>query len=139
MVELQLIVISDVIGQIAGVLGLFVITVGLTIAIVRFVVGLFFEQHTAGENIPKRHVDPIRVGLGRFINLGLEFLIAKDALETIFTRSWDDLTQLLLLVIIRTIVTFFLMYEIESIEHIREAPAKKRIRRRVKRTAKNSA
>lgn len=135
----QLAFIADAIAQVTGVLGMLVISFGVTMAIVRFILGLLFERHTVGENITKHHVDPIRVGLGRFINLGLEFLIAKDAIETIFAHTWDDLTQLFLLVIIRTIVSFFLMYEIEKIEHRRYEPTQQPKRKRRKRTVNASS
>lgn len=107
--------IAEVAAFVAGLIGAGVIISGTVIAIIRFMLGLL-EKHTRNENIPRRHIDPVRVDFSRYINFGLEFLIAKDILETIFLHSWEQVTQLLILVIIRTIVSFFLMYEVQRIE-----------------------
>jgi len=98
-----------------GAIGAGIIVAGGISAFVRFLIGIF-EKHSPQENVPKRHIDPVRVQFGRYINFGLEFLVAKDVVETIFLHSWEDLGQLLLLVIIRTIVSYFLGFEVDKIE-----------------------
>ncbi len=102
-------------ATIVGIIGVTVITIGAFTAIIRYFVGIF-SKHISGEKIARRHIDPIRVEFGRYITFGLEFLIARDLLDTIFTSGWSRLGELLLLVIIRTIISYFLLYEIQKLE-----------------------
>jgi uncharacterized membrane protein len=48
--------------------------------------------------------------------LGLEFLVAADILETVFAPTIERITILGGIVIIRTILNFFLNKELERIE-----------------------
>ena len=63
-----------------------------------------------------RDLDEIRLEFGRYILLGLEFFIAADVFQTIFLPSWSELGQLFVIVIIRTILSYFLNYEFKIIE-----------------------
>jgi uncharacterized membrane protein len=108
--------LADGIGLALGVATAAVLIVGSSIALFKFVSGLLFEKHRPGEDLTDHHVNPIRVEFGRYITFALEFLIAKDIIETLFTPEWEDVGQLAALVVIRTIIGLFLMYEIEKIE-----------------------
>lgn len=113
----QLTEIADIFAILLGVASAIILLVGSIVALVKFVRGMLFERHRPGEDVSDHHVNPIRVEFGRYITLGLEFLIAKDILETLFEPQWDDIGQLAALVAIRTVVGVFLMFEIERIEH----------------------
>lgn len=87
--------------------GVGVIFVGAVVALVRFVVmGL-------------RHRDPavfvpVRLVLGRFLALGLEFQLAADILRTAVAPSFRELGQLAAVATIRTALNFFLGREIRE-------------------------
>lgn len=112
----QLTMIADALGMVIGIASALILTTGSILALIKFVRGLLFEKHRPGEDITDHHVNPIRVEFGRYITFGLEFLIAKDILETLFEPEWEDVGQLAALVAIRTVIGVFLMYEIEKIE-----------------------
>ncbi len=87
--------------------GVGVIFLGAVVALVRFVVmGL-------------RHRDPavfvpVRLVLGRFLTLGLEFQLAADILRTAVAPSFRELGQLAAVATIRTALNFFLGREIRE-------------------------
>ncbi|MEU9109031.1 DUF1622 domain-containing protein [Streptomyces xanthophaeus] len=54
----------------------------------------------------------IRLGLGRFLVLGLEFQLAGDVLRTAVAPSFTEIGQLAAIAAIRTILNFFLTREI---------------------------
>jgi uncharacterized membrane protein len=111
--------IPNILAGLIGAFGILVIVIGVAIAMVEYVRGMLFERHRQGEDITKHHVDPIRVELGRYINFGLELLIAKDVIETIFAPTWTEIIQFFALVVIRTIVSYFLIYEVDKIDQRR--------------------
>jgi len=100
---------------VGNVIGALIIVLGSILAVIRFIRGLF-EKHTKNEVIAKRHIDPVRVELGRYINFGLEFIVAADILTTMFAPTWSEIGQLLVLVLIRTLISFFLIFEIRKVE-----------------------
>jgi uncharacterized membrane protein len=61
--------------------------------------------------------DQIRYSLGIYLLLGLEFLIAADILETVFKPSLEQLGILAGIVVIRTILNYFLNKELEHIKN----------------------
>jgi uncharacterized membrane protein len=56
----------------------------------------------------------IRNFLGSYVLLGLEILIAADIIETIIHPTFADIVRLAVVVIIRTIISYFLNMEIEK-------------------------
>jgi len=56
----------------------------------------------------------IRLSLGRFLALGLEFLLAADVLRTAIAPSFEEIGQLAAIAAIRTALNFFLGREIEQ-------------------------
>jgi len=57
-----------------------------------------------------------RLKLGRALSLALELLIGADILKSAISPTWEDLGQLAALVAIRTILNFFLLYEMRSLK-----------------------
>jgi uncharacterized membrane protein len=55
---------------------------------------------------------PVRLTLGRFLALGLEFQLASDVLRTAVAPSWEELGQLAAVATIRTALNYFLAKEI---------------------------
>ena len=58
--------------------------------------------------------DQIRFGLGRWLALGLEFELAADILRTAVAPTWNEIGQLAAIVVLRTLLNFFLQKEIDS-------------------------
>ncbi|RZD89097.1 DUF1622 domain-containing protein [Streptomyces albidoflavus] len=56
----------------------------------------------------------VRLSLGRFLALGLEFQLAGDVLRTAIAPSFDQIGQLAAIAAIRTGLNFFLGREIEA-------------------------
>ncbi|MGY3519844.1 DUF1622 domain-containing protein [Micromonospora sp. PTRAS2] len=55
---------------------------------------------------------PIRLTLGRFLTLGLEFQLAADILRTAVSPTFDQIGKLAAIATIRTALNFFLRREI---------------------------
>lgn len=56
----------------------------------------------------------VRLGLGRFLTLGLEFQLASDVLRTAIAPSFREIGQLAAIAAIRTALNFFLAREITA-------------------------
>jgi uncharacterized membrane protein len=57
---------------------------------------------------------PVRLTLGRFLALGLEFQLASDILTTAVAPTFEEIAKLAAIVTIRTALNFFLGREIEQ-------------------------
>lgn len=57
---------------------------------------------------------PVRLSLGRFLALGLEFQLASDILSTAIAPSFEELGKLAAVAAIRTALNFFLGREIRE-------------------------
>ena len=55
----------------------------------------------------------IRLQLGRWLSVALEFELAADILRTGISPSWSELGQLAAIVILRIVLNFFLQLEID--------------------------
>ena len=64
----------------------------------------------------KRDAMVIRQHLGYYFLLGLEFLIAVDVIETLMHPDWKELGVLAGLVVLRTLMSFSLHWELKEIE-----------------------
>ena len=74
-------------------------------------------------NRPARTVgfNTIRVKLGEYLLFALEIFLCADIMLSVADPSLEHLTQLGIIVIIRTAIAFFLQKEIEHIHSEREA------------------
>ena len=106
--------VVDVLVRLVEAAGALVIFVGAAIAAVRFVV-------TGARTRSAEAFVPVRLGLGRFLELGLEFQLASDVLRTAIAPSFREIGQLAAVAAIRTALNYFLGREIreerEQIEH----------------------
>ena len=60
------------------------------------------------------HVDA-RLDLGRHLVLSLEFLVAKDVLDSIVEPTWDELGKLAAIVVLRTVIQLSLVRELREV------------------------
>ncbi len=61
----------------------------------------------------RRSPEDVRLRLGRWLALSLEFLVAADILRTAVAPSWEEIGRLAAIVLLRTALNFFLDREIE--------------------------
>lgn len=106
--------------------GAAIIFAGALMAFVRFVVVVVRDRGAGG-------FVPIRLDLGRFLVLGLEFQLAADLLNTAVAPTFEDIGRVAAIAAIRTVLNFFLRREIaeeaaelEAGEHPREGRARVR-------------
>jgi uncharacterized membrane protein len=68
-------------------------------------------------------VEIIRLRLGRWLTLAIEFELAADILRTAVTPTWNDIGQLAAIVVLRTVLNYFLQREVGKAEAAgRQAP-----------------
>lgn len=68
----------------------------------------------AGAREPRLEFNRIRLSLGRFLTLGLEFQLAGDILRTAIAPTFTEIGQLAAIAAIRTVLNYFLGKEIEK-------------------------
>lgn len=103
--------LQDAIGVLVRVVelaGALIIFVGAIWAFARFVVTVV-RRDGRGEGF-----DRIRLSLGRFLVLGLEFQLAGDVLRTAVAPSFAQIGQLAAIATIRTALNYFLGREIAA-------------------------
>lgn len=86
--------------------GAIVIFAGAALGFVRFVA-------TAIARRPERFT-PVRLDMGRFLALGLEFQLASDLLRTAVAPSFEEIGKLAAVATIRTALNFFLARELRD-------------------------
>ena len=99
--------VVSVLVRIVEAAGAAIIFVGAVIAFVRLLLLAFRREG----------MDPfaqLRLDLGRFLVLGLEFQLAADILRTAVAPSFAELAQLATVAAIRTALNFFLGLEIKE-------------------------
>lgn len=81
-------------------------------------VRLFFRRPFS-----EKPIEGIRLDLGRWLGLALEFELAADILRTAVAPTWDEIGKLAAIVVLRTALNYFLQREIAHSERIRGADA----------------
>ena len=70
-------------------------------------------------------VEIIRLRLGRWLTLAIEFELAADILRTAVAPTWNDIGQLAAIVVLRTVLNYFLQREVARAESLGEPGATK--------------
>ncbi len=86
-------------------IGALVIAVGVVVAFVLYVLSELRVRPSSYE--------AVRLTLGRFLALGLEFQLGADILGTAVSPSWDEIGKLAAIAGIRTLLNYFLGQELE--------------------------
>lgn len=90
---------------------------------------LFFRRPVSEFGSQEPQTEKIRLRLGRWLALALEFELAADILRTAIAPTWPEIGQLAAIATIRTALNFFLQQEIDRAvqrqqpEHIPRPPA----------------
>lgn len=87
--------------------GALVIFAGAVVGFARFSFAALY-RHDA------RSFSSVRLGLGRFLALGLEFQLASDLLRTAVAPSFEEIGKLAAIAAIRTALNFFLARELQE-------------------------
>ena len=95
-----------------AILGVLVIVFGVVSGLVRFVRAEFRAVRGGDVEADRRH---LRHGLGYYLLLGLEFLIAADIIDTLMKPDAQDLMVLGAIVLIRTVISYSLNAELKSL------------------------
>ena len=70
----------------------------------------------AHRNISQQAKMDLRLSLGRWLALGLEFALAADILRTAIAPDWQDIGKLASIAVLRTALNYFLEREIGRAE-----------------------
>lgn len=88
------------------IVGAVVVTIGVVIAGIGFLRDLRAKQGGA--------FTPLRLTLGRYLSLALEFQLGSDILSTAVSPTWTQIGMLAATAVIRTTLNFFLTRELQE-------------------------
>lgn len=77
---------------------------------------------------PPSAKNEVRLTLGRWLAVGLEFELAADILRTAITPTWKDIEQLVAIAALRTALNYFLEREIRQESQPEQRQAENAIR-----------
>lgn len=92
--------------------GVFIVVYAGLIALKRFIRKEFIHRKVRRKRI--EHREAIRIELGHKMLLGLEFFLAGDIIRTVITPTYEAIGLLGVLVIIRSILSYFITKDIEK-------------------------
>jgi uncharacterized membrane protein len=96
---------------IEGVAGLLIGMAALQAAIRAILI--FFRRRQSPDQMQRHGTENIRLELGRWLALSLEFELGADILRTAISPTWSEIGQLAAIAIIRTALNYFLQQEID--------------------------
>lgn len=111
----------DILEQIASIISIISIAVVIYGTIIAAFSFLRAELLRFKKKYSAQRIRVIRADLGTYLLLGLELLIAADILKTILEPRANELIVLGGIVLLRTILSFFLGKEIKEIDAERHA------------------
>ncbi len=77
---------------------------------------LVLRSLARGASSPQHIKEQVRLKLGRWLALALEFELAADILRTAVAPTWNEIGQLAAVVVLRTTLNYFLQMEIDRAE-----------------------
>jgi uncharacterized membrane protein len=107
----------DTFHNIINVISFTLNIIGALITIWGIIISLFefLRKEIFGREESIQLNEAIRVKLGSYLVLALEFFIAGDIVKTIITPTWESLGILGAIVVIRTILSYFLTKDLKKI------------------------
>jgi uncharacterized membrane protein len=100
----------NALGFILNIIGALITIWGIIVSLAAFLK----KEFSAKEDLIKSN-EAIRIKLGSYLVLALEFFIASDIIKTIITPTWQGLGILGAIVVIRTILSYFLTKDLKKI------------------------
>ena len=89
----------------------------LVIGALRFILGVSVAELNGGADGRVRRTNRARLELGGYILAGLELFIVSDVIHTALSLAFAALLFLLMLVVIRAIISYFLDRELAELRH----------------------
>jgi uncharacterized membrane protein len=96
--------------------GALIIGYGVVLAIYQFILH-FRDKEPSNFN-------RVRLTLGKYLTLALEFQVGADILSTAIAPSWEQIGKLAAIVAIRTLLNYFLTREVETEQKREELAAR---------------
>lgn len=100
--------------------------IGISIVLWGFVQALYdlvrYELGKFMKCIAPIDVRIVRITLGTYLLVALEFMIVSDIIESYISRSFEQLTYLGVIVVLRTLISYFLGRELAEIQEHRKPP-----------------
>lgn len=93
-------------------IGMTIILYGFVISLIGFL-GAEWQRLRGGNALLA--CQSVRIQLGSYILLGIEFMIASDIVHTVISRELEDLAFVAALVAIRTAISYFLGKELAEV------------------------
>ena len=109
--------VLNIIVTTINLMGVIIVIWGFIVAAIGFI-QMKLHPHDFGSFLLQ--TNKIRASLGLYILLGLEFMIAADLIHTFIRPTQEDLIVLVTIVIIRTIISYFLSREVDKAAHQEE-------------------
>ena len=98
------------INLVLNIVGALIIIWGVIISLIAFL-----KSEIGDRSKTMQLNETIRVRLGGYLVLALEFFIAGDIIKTIITPTWESLGILGAIVVIRTVLSYFLTMDLKKI------------------------
>ncbi|MBP7216284.1 MAG: DUF1622 domain-containing protein [Candidatus Omnitrophica bacterium] len=107
----------DILHSVINSISLFLNIIGALIIIGGTGISLFefLKKEIADRSNAMQLNEAIRIHLGSYLVLALEFFIAGDIIKTIITPTWESLGTLGAIVVIRTVLSYFLTKDLKKI------------------------
>jgi len=99
--------IALAIKLVAEISSVIIVGIGIGVAIFLFIRTVVLRQI---------QYNKLRLLLGRFLVVGLEFQLAGDIIGTAVAPSWEEIAQLAAIALIRTFLNYFINREVKSEE-----------------------
>ena len=75
---------------------------------------VLFHPRARASSVRSPSQEDVRLELGRWLALALEFELAADILRTAVAPTWNEIGQVAAIIVLRTALNFFLRLEIEK-------------------------
>jgi uncharacterized membrane protein len=103
-------IVINIIGLGLNAIGALVTVWGIAISFVDFL-----RKEITGSEDRSAANERIRLKLGSYLVLALEFFIASDIVKTVVTPTWEGLGILGAIIVIRTILSYFLTRDLKKV------------------------
>jgi len=108
---------ESLLREIAYIVALLAESIAIVIIFLGIVKTLvYFIRRPEANRLKSEAITTMRTHLGGALSLSLEFLIGADVLKTAISPSWNEIGMLGAIVIIRTVLNYFLMQDLRVVQ-----------------------
>jgi uncharacterized membrane protein len=102
----------ETVASVIDLIGITIVLWGFVRALLEFVLN---ESRRFRTHLGASCMHRVRIDLGTYILVGIEFMIASDIIQTVIKRQLKDLIFVAALVAIRTAISYFLGLEVAEV------------------------